>query len=85
MAHLRAHGLVPRSPQVTRPTPETLIEFQEWLRRHRGLAASTVTRYLMLVAKMLPSLGEGRGGVTLARSTSREWSTWRSMSAGLVE
>ncbi len=56
--HLRAQGLVPASRPVTPPIPEVLTGFQEWLRRHRGLAVRTITRYQLLVAKMLPVLGE---------------------------
>jgi integrase/recombinase XerD len=56
--HLRARGLVPASRHLTPPIPEALTGFQDWLRRHRGLAVCTITRYQMLVAKMLPALGE---------------------------
>ena len=38
--------------------PKRSSTFQEWLRRHRGLAISTVTRYQLQVAKMLPALGQ---------------------------
>ena len=64
--HLRAGGLVPASRPLTPPIPEALNGFQEWLRRHRGLAVSTITRYQMLVAKMLPALGADPAGYNAA-------------------
>jgi integrase len=56
--HLRAQGLVAVSRPLTQPTPAPLNGFREWLRRHRGLAPCTINRYELLVAKMLPGLGE---------------------------
>jgi site-specific recombinase XerD len=38
--------------------PALLVEFRDWLVRHRGLKEPTIVRYEWLMLKLLPALGE---------------------------
>ena len=57
--HLRHLGLVPRvAPQPTAVVANPLVEFREWMLRHRGVTVWTIDRYERLVSRMLPALGD---------------------------
>jgi integrase/recombinase XerD len=55
---LAKRGIVWR--KVTRTTAATdrrVVEFQDWLRQHRGLCEKTIDRYGRTVMRLLPALG----------------------------
>jgi integrase/recombinase XerD len=51
-------GIVRREPKRTSPAFDRhVIEFQEWLRRHRGITELTIGRHGRMVMRLLPALG----------------------------
>lgn len=56
--HLRAQGMARHRATSTPTIPALLARFREWMLRHRGLATLTIARYLYLINRMLPALGE---------------------------
>lgn len=59
MRYLAARGVVTR--MTTDEPPKSpipyLLEFRDWIHRHRGLVAQTIGRYEHHLAKLLPALG----------------------------
>lgn len=55
---LGGQGIVTvKQPAREQETDETVIAFQNWLRRHRGLSELTISRHGRMVMRLLPSLG----------------------------
>jgi site-specific recombinase XerD len=55
---LGERGIVQRKPKSTSPTFDPhVIEFQEWLRQHRGITELTIGRHGRMVVRLLPALG----------------------------
>lgn len=60
--YLRGIGVLPGAvPSPTQAVPPLVMEFREWMLRHRGLKQPTIERYEYLVLRMLPALGEDPG------------------------
>jgi integrase/recombinase XerD len=57
MDYLGSVGVAKAIPKATAATPPRLVDFRQWLLRHRGLAVVTVARHERLISKMLPALG----------------------------
>jgi integrase/recombinase XerD len=55
--YLCSVGVAKTIPKATAAIPPRLVDFREWLLRHRGLAVRTVERHERLIGKMLPALG----------------------------
>lgn len=49
------------APNVSAPLNDRVIEFQDWLRHHRGISERTVDRHGRMVMKLLPGLGDDPG------------------------
>lgn len=45
-------------PERPSPVNALVFEFQDWLRRHRGIGERTIARYGRMVMRLLPALGE---------------------------
>jgi integrase/recombinase XerD len=55
---LGEHGIVRRKPKSTSPAFDPhVIEFQEWLRQHRGITELTIGRHGRMLMRLLPALG----------------------------
>jgi integrase/recombinase XerD len=55
---LGERGIVRRKPKSTSPAFDRhVIEFQEWLRQHRGITELTIGRHGRMVMRLLPALG----------------------------
>lgn len=68
---LAKRGIVQRAAHVAPPAPNRQVcEFQEWLRRHRGISDRTINRHGRMVMRMLPALGSmpGRYNADLIRA-----------------
>jgi integrase/recombinase XerD len=51
-------GIVRRQSTSTVPVPDRrVVEFQDWLRRHRGVSETTINLYGRMVMRLLPALG----------------------------
>lgn len=48
-------GMTPRKPTAISPQ---VVEFQDWLRRHRGISERTIDRYGRMLMRLLPALGD---------------------------
>lgn len=58
VAFLAERGIVPRQTTKTADVPDQrVVEFQEWLRRHRGICAKTIDRHGRMIMRLLPALG----------------------------
>lgn len=58
VSYLRDRGLTRQLPQETSREPIPYIaEYRNWMFRHRGLSARTISRYERHIAQVLPSLG----------------------------
>ena len=58
VTYLNEHGAVDiaqKKPQETRPV--SVIEFSDWMLRHRGLSPQTIERYEYSILALLPELG----------------------------
>ncbi|MGC0392450.1 MULTISPECIES: tyrosine-type recombinase/integrase [Bradyrhizobium] len=55
---LGERGIVQRKPKPALPTPHRrVVEFQDWLRQHRGVTELTIDRHGRMVMRLLPALG----------------------------
>ncbi len=55
---LAERGIVERPAAKTADAPDRrVVEFQEWLRQHRGICAKTIDRHGRMVVRLLPALG----------------------------
>jgi integrase/recombinase XerD len=55
---LGERGIVPREPKLALPTLDRrVVEFQDWLRQHRGVTELTIGRHGRMVMRLLPALG----------------------------
>jgi integrase/recombinase XerD len=55
---LGERGIVQRKPKSMSPAFDRhVIEFQEWLRQHRGITELTIGRHGRMVMRLLPALG----------------------------
>lgn len=68
---LRSHGLICKSPSVTAEVKDRrLIEFEDWLRNHRGITERTIRGHIYVLSqRLLPVLGgdPARYDATLVR------------------
>jgi site-specific recombinase XerD len=48
-------GMTPRKPTAISPQ---VAEFQDWLRRHRGISERTIDRHGRMITRLLPALGD---------------------------
>lgn len=56
---LAERGIIPRPTPKTADAPDQrVVEFQEWLKQHRGICASTIDRHGRMVVRLLPALGD---------------------------
>jgi site-specific recombinase XerD len=59
VAHLRSCGRVPLDAEgPSRAVLTALQGFRSWMRCHRGAAERTIAHYEILIARMLPALGD---------------------------
>ena len=59
VSFLREKGAVPPVELVPIKTPNRrVLDFLEWLRRHRGVSESTVATHGRMIMKLLPALGD---------------------------
>ncbi|WP_247468199.1 hypothetical protein [Bradyrhizobium sp. 137] len=50
-------GIVQRKPKLALPTLDRrVVEFQDWLRQHRGVTELTIGRHGRMVMRLLPAL-----------------------------
>jgi site-specific recombinase XerD len=49
------------APNVPASLNDRVVEFQDWLRHHRGISERTVDRHGRMVMKLLPGLGDDPG------------------------
>ncbi|MGY4627128.1 hypothetical protein [Bradyrhizobium sp. USDA 4486] len=55
---LGERGIVQRKPKPALPTPHLrVVEFQDWLRQHRGVTELTIDRHGRMVMRLLRALG----------------------------
>ena len=55
---LRERGLVQHTAEVIPPAADRrVVEFQDWLRQHRGITELTIGRHGRMVMRLLPALG----------------------------
>jgi integrase/recombinase XerD len=57
---LRERGIVRREATSTVPVPvldRRVVQFQDWLRQHRGITQSTIDQRGRLIMRLLPTLG----------------------------
>ncbi|WP_375784916.1 tyrosine-type recombinase/integrase [Bradyrhizobium sp. Pha-3] len=55
---LGERGIVQRKPKLAIPTLDRwVVEFQDWLRQHRGVTELTIDRHGRMVMRLLPALG----------------------------
>ncbi|WP_342723827.1 tyrosine-type recombinase/integrase [Bradyrhizobium sp. B097] len=55
---LGERGIVQRKPKLALPTLDRwVVEFQDWLRQHRGVTELTIDRHGRMVMRLLPALG----------------------------
>lgn len=51
-------GILRRKPKLAFPTLDRrVVEFQDWLRQHRGVTELTIDRHGRMVMRLLPALG----------------------------
>jgi integrase/recombinase XerD len=73
---LSERGIVQRkATSIKTAMDRRVLEFQEWLRRHRGICEATIDRHGHMVMRLLPALG----------SRSRSWNAQRVREAILAE
>lgn len=59
---LADRGVVRRTMSAVRPAHDQRVcQFQEWLRRHRGISDRTIDRHGRMVMRLLPALGSDPG------------------------
>lgn len=89
---LRDRGVVPLAvPDVDKQVPPRIIDFQGWLRRHRGASEQTVAVYGRTIMRLLPALGDDPAsydaglirGVILKESKNRSGPYIKAMTAAL--
>jgi site-specific recombinase XerD len=56
--HLQRRGILPRAEVRPEPLPALVEAFSDWMRRHRGVAESTLTQYVSMVKEFLVALGD---------------------------
>jgi site-specific recombinase XerD len=62
VAFLARRGIIQRQTAKAADTPDQrVLEFQEWLRRHRGICAKTIDRHGRMIMRLLPALGNDPG------------------------
>ena len=49
------------APNASKAVNERVIEFQDWLRHHRGISERTIDRHGRMVMRLLPGLGDDPG------------------------
>jgi len=55
---LAERGIIQHPTAKTTDAPDQrVVEFQEWLRQHRGICAKTIDRHGRMVVRLLPALG----------------------------
>src|SRR5262249_16597603 len=55
---LAERGIIQRPTAKTADAPDQrVVEFQEWLRQHRGICAKTIDRHGRMVVRLFPALG----------------------------
>jgi integrase/recombinase XerD len=58
IAFLVLHGeITPPSKPAGNPIEPLVLDYQQWLERHRGVCALTIARHGRMVMRLLPSLG----------------------------
>ena len=58
IAFLVLHGeIAPPSKPATNPIEPLVVDYQQWLERHRGVCARTIARHGRMVMRLLPALG----------------------------
>ncbi len=58
VAFLAERGIAPQKRTPAAPVPDRrVVEFQDWLRRHRGLSKRTIELHGHLLMRLLPTLG----------------------------
>lgn len=58
IAFLVLHGeITPPSKPATNPIEPLVVDYQQWLARHRGICARTIARHRRMVMRLLPALG----------------------------
>lgn len=58
VAFLAERGIAPQKTTPAAPVPDRrVVEFQDWLRRHRGLSERTIELHGHLLMRLLPALG----------------------------
>jgi site-specific recombinase XerD len=67
LTFLRAEGVVAPAPEVPAPGPEVVVQFEAWMREHRGVQRSTVGLYLPIVRELLHELREDLERLTARR------------------
>ncbi len=68
VAFLRAKGLIkPRAARVGQHRAAILVQFESWMRRHRGVVPHTLDRYGRALAIFLSALGEDPATYDVAR------------------
>jgi len=56
---LAERGIIQRPIAKTANAPDQcVVEFQEWLKQHRGICARTIDRHGRMVVRLLPALGD---------------------------
>ena len=67
--------IAPPSKPATKPIEPLVIDYQQWLERHRGVCARTTARHGRMVMRLLPALGsDPRTYVRLREPPERrEW------------
>jgi site-specific recombinase XerD len=56
LTFLRAEGVIPLGAAPPPPRPEMVIDFEKWMREHRGVQTSTTNLYLPIVRELLHEL-----------------------------
>jgi site-specific recombinase XerD len=57
--HLRCHGVLAPGPIVPKPSePTLLLQFADWMMRHRGLSRATIDIYARVLRELLAELEE---------------------------
>ena len=56
--YLASVGVIRSASLIKRPADDHLCAFKNWVRRHRGIGEGSIDRHAMLVARLLPQLGD---------------------------
>ena len=65
--YLRDQGAVPKKEAIVRQRNRLVCEFANWMRRHRGIAESTLKNYLSVISSLVNTLGDDPARYTVDR------------------